>query len=38
MFFFIGATVVVLLVRGPGKWKRVSREERAAAAYAGEAA
>lgn len=36
MFIFIGATVLVLLVRRPAKWKRVSREERTAAAYAGE--
>ena len=36
MFFFIGVTILLLLIRGPAKWKRVSKEERRAAAYAGE--
>ncbi len=35
MFFFIAATILVLMIRGPAKWKRVSQEERYAAAYAG---
>jgi hypothetical protein len=35
MFFFVGATILVLMIRGPAKWKRVSQEERYAAAYAG---
>ncbi len=35
MFFFIAATILVLMIRGPAKWKRVSQEERFAAAYAG---
>ena len=34
MFIFIGATIVVLLIRGPAKWRRMSKEERFAAAYA----
>ena len=34
MFFFIGATVVVLLIRGPSKWRRLTKEERLAQAYA----
>jgi hypothetical protein len=35
MFIFIGLTVLLLLIRGPAKWKRTSKEERLAAAYAG---
>lgn len=35
MFFFIAATILVLMIRRPVKWKKLSQEEREAAAYAG---
>ena len=36
MFGFVGLTLLLLVVRGPAKWKHATREERLAAAYSGE--
>jgi hypothetical protein len=33
LFAFVGLTIIFTLIRRPGKWKRLSREEREAAAY-----
>ena len=33
LFAFVGLTIIYTLIRRPGKWKRLSRKEREAAAY-----
>ena len=33
LFIFVGLTLILTLIRRPGKWKRLSREEREEAAY-----
>ena len=36
MFIFTGVAIVVLLIRGPAKWRRMTKEELFAAAYSGD--
>ena len=33
LFAFVGLTIIFTLVRRPGKWKRMTKEEREAQAY-----